>query len=56
MRFDMFGFATLSLGIGALQLLPRRGQQNDWFSSAETWIEIIALVVMATYSLVRIPC
>jgi DHA2 family multidrug resistance protein len=48
-RFDVFGFATLSLGIGALQLLLDRGQQNDWFSSTETWIEIIALVVMATY-------
>jgi MFS transporter, DHA2 family, multidrug resistance protein len=31
MRFDVFGFATLSLGIGALQLLLDRGQQNDWF-------------------------
>jgi DHA2 family multidrug resistance protein len=49
MRFDMFGFATLSLAIGALQLLLDRGQQNDWFSSTETWIEMIALVVMATY-------
>jgi DHA2 family multidrug resistance protein len=48
-RFDMFGFATLSLGIGALQLLLDRGQQNDWFSSTETWIEAIALVVMTTY-------
>ena len=48
-RFDVFGFATLSLGIGALQLLLDRGQQNDWFSSPETWIEAIALVVMATY-------
>jgi DHA2 family multidrug resistance protein len=48
-RFDIFGFATLSLGIGALQLLLDRGQQNDWFSSTETWIEVIALIVMATY-------
>jgi DHA2 family multidrug resistance protein len=48
-RFDTFGFATLSLAIGALQLLLDRGQQNDWFSSTETWIEAIALVVMATY-------
>jgi MFS transporter, DHA2 family, multidrug resistance protein len=48
-RFDVFGFATLSLGIGALQLLLDRGQQNDWLSSPETWIEMIALVVMATY-------
>src|ERR1700733_7080563 len=44
-----FGFATLSLAIGALQLLLDRGQQNDWFSSTETWIEAIALVVMSTY-------
>ena len=48
-RFDVFGFSTLSLGIGALQLLLDRGQQNDWFSSTETWIEVIALVVMSTY-------
>jgi MFS transporter, DHA2 family, multidrug resistance protein len=48
-RFDVFGFATLSLGIGALQLLLDRGQQNDWFSSTETWIEVIALIVAATY-------
>jgi DHA2 family multidrug resistance protein len=49
MRFDVFGFATLSLGIGALQLLLDRGQQNDWFSSTETWIEVVVLIVMTTY-------
>ncbi len=49
LSFDTFGFATLSLGIGALQLLLDRGQQNDWFSSTETWIEMIALIVMGTY-------
>jgi MFS transporter, DHA2 family, multidrug resistance protein len=49
MRFDVFGFATLSLAIGALQLLLDRGQQNDWFSSTETWIEVMCAVVMGTY-------
>jgi DHA2 family multidrug resistance protein len=49
MNFDVFGFATLSLAIGALQLLLDRGQQNDWFSSTETIIEAVAFVVMATY-------
>jgi len=49
MSFDTFGFATLSLAIGALQLLLDRGQQNDWFSSTETWIEVVMLVVMTTY-------
>jgi DHA2 family multidrug resistance protein len=48
-RFDVFGFATLSLGLGALQLLMDRGQQNDWFSSTETWIEAIVGVIAATY-------
>jgi DHA2 family multidrug resistance protein len=49
MRFDVFGFATLSLAIGSLQLLLDRGQQNDWFSSTETWIEAVAALVAATY-------
>ncbi len=43
MRFDMFGFVTLSLAIGALQMLLDRGEQNDWFSSIETWVEAILL-------------
>jgi DHA2 family multidrug resistance protein len=38
--FDLFGFAMLSLGIGALQLMLDRGQQNDWWGSTETWIEL----------------
>jgi MFS transporter, DHA2 family, multidrug resistance protein len=49
LSFDVFGFATLSIGVGALQLLLDRGQQNDWFSSTETWIEAITLAIMATY-------
>jgi DHA2 family multidrug resistance protein len=49
MRFDLFGFAALSIAIAALQLLLDRGQQNDWFSSTETWIEAITLVVASTY-------
>jgi DHA2 family multidrug resistance protein len=37
--FDFFGFAMLSLAIGALQLLLDRGQDLGWFSSTEIWIE-----------------
>jgi DHA2 family multidrug resistance protein len=33
--FDFFGFAMLSLGIGALQLILDRGGDVDWFASAE---------------------
>ncbi len=38
-QFDMFGFATLSIAVGSLQLMLDRGQINDWFYSTETWIE-----------------
>lgn len=39
--FDFFGFATLSLAIGALQVVMDRGQLLDWFSSPEILIEAI---------------
>jgi DHA2 family multidrug resistance protein len=38
-RLDVFGFSALALGLGALQLMLDRGQQNDWFNSVETVIE-----------------
>ena len=49
MRFDLFGFATLSLAIGALQMLLDRGEQNDWFASRETWIEAVLLAISFAY-------
>jgi DHA2 family multidrug resistance protein len=39
--FDMFGFCTLSVAIGALQLMLDRGQIKDWFHSTEIWVEAI---------------
>src|SRR6202041_2752543 len=41
-RLDWFGFGTLSLGIGAAQVLLDRGEQLDWFGSGEIIIEAIA--------------
>ncbi|MGB3389615.1 MAG: DHA2 family efflux MFS transporter permease subunit [Pseudaminobacter sp.] len=38
--FDFFGFAMLSLGVGALQLMLDRGGEVDWFASVEIWIEL----------------
>ncbi|MDB5825638.1 MAG: EmrB/QacA family drug resistance transporter [Herminiimonas sp.] len=49
MTFDMFGFATLSIAIGALQMLLDRGEQNDWFASSETWIEAVVLAMSFSY-------
>jgi DHA2 family multidrug resistance protein len=39
--FDVFGFGTLSIAIGALQLMLDRGQVKDWFHSTEIWVEAI---------------
>jgi len=39
LKFDWFGFGTLSVGLGALQLLLDRGSGKDWFSSPEIVIE-----------------
>ncbi|MCW5772754.1 MAG: DHA2 family efflux MFS transporter permease subunit [Rhodospirillaceae bacterium] len=38
-KFDLFGFAFLSLAIGALQMMLDRGEQKDWFASTEIIIE-----------------
>lgn len=37
-RFDLFGFAFLSLALASLQLLLDRGNHVDWYDAAETWI------------------
>jgi DHA2 family multidrug resistance protein len=54
-QFDFFGFTTLSLGIGALQLMLDRGELKDWFSSTEIQIEAlvaaIALFLFLTHTL-----
>lgn len=39
--FDWFGFAMLSLAIGSLQMMLDRGEQLDWFSSTEIWVEAV---------------
>ncbi len=44
MRLDWTGFISLSMAIGALQLVLSRGQRVDWFESTE----IIAECVVAT--------
>src|SRR6201994_57203 len=41
MRFDWVVFAVLSLGIGGIQMMLDRGQDQDWFSSREIIIEAV---------------
>jgi DHA2 family multidrug resistance protein len=44
-RLDLFGFATLSLAIGLLQMFLDRGEQLDWFDSTEIRIEAIGCLI-----------
>jgi DHA2 family multidrug resistance protein len=44
-RFDAFGFAMLSIFIGALQAFLDRGEQLDWFNSTEIMIEAMICFV-----------
>ena len=39
--FDVFGFALLSLSIGAFQMMLDRGQSHSWFSSTEIVAEAV---------------
>jgi DHA2 family multidrug resistance protein len=41
LRFDWLGFAVLSTGIGALQMMLDRGQDRDWFTSREIIAEAV---------------
>jgi DHA2 family multidrug resistance protein len=55
LRFDVAGFALLSIVLVALQLLLDRGQNNDWFQSPEIVIEAgvggVALILFVIHSM-----
>jgi MFS transporter, DHA2 family, multidrug resistance protein len=40
-KLDWFGFGTLGLALGSLQIMIDRGEELDWFSSGEICIEAI---------------
>ncbi len=49
-KLDLFGFATLSIAIGLLQMFLDRGEQLDWFDSIEIRVEAIgALIAFAFF-------
>ena len=54
-KLDVFGFLTLALGIGALQMMIDRGERHGWFDSAEimleTGIAALGLYLFAVHSL-----
>jgi DHA2 family multidrug resistance protein len=53
-RLDWLGFAMLSIAIAALQLFLDRGEQLDWFSSAEIIVEALVAAAAGYIFLVHI--
>src|SRR5215470_13654746 len=49
-KLDYIGIALLAIGIGALQILLDKGQEDDWFGSNF----ITGLAIVATVSLVAV--
>ena len=50
LRIDYIGFSLLAVGVGALQILLDKGQEDDWFGSNF----IVTLTVVATVCLVAL--
>jgi DHA2 family multidrug resistance protein len=50
LKVDYIGFSLLALGVGALQVLLDKGQEDDWFGSSF----IVALTVIAVVCLVSL--
>jgi MFS transporter, DHA2 family, multidrug resistance protein len=47
-RLDYVGFALLVIGMGALQIVLDKGQEDDWFGSSF----ITSLIITATFALI----
>ncbi len=45
-RIDYWGLGMLAVGIGALQILLDKGQEEDWFSSH--WMVLLAIIASVT--------
>jgi len=49
-RIDYWGIGMLAVGIGALQVLLDKGQEDDWFSSRFiTTLAVLSLVALAAF-------
>ena len=51
--FDFIGFGSLSVAVGAFQLLLDRGPTIDWFSSTEAWAYAVTAVASAYVFIVQ---
>ncbi len=51
-RFDYIGFSLLAIGVGALQIVLDKGQEDDWFASRFiTTLAIVAALCLAALAI-----
>ncbi len=49
-RIDYLGFGLMAAGLGALQILLDRGQEEDWFAStAMCWLAVVAAIGLVLF-------
>ncbi len=53
MRFDAWGMGMLALGMGSLQIMLDKGQEDDWFGSHLITTLAVTAAVMLTAFLIR---
>jgi DHA2 family multidrug resistance protein len=53
MRFDAWGMGMLAIGMGALQIMLDKGQEDDWFGSRFIITLAITAAVMLTAFIIR---
>lgn len=52
LRVDYIGFGLLAIGVGALQILLDKGQEDDWFgSNFITTLAVVAFVCLVTLAI-----
>ena len=50
MKIDYWGLALLALGLGCLQIVLDKGQQENWFSSSFiVWLSLISIISMIAF-------
>jgi DHA2 family multidrug resistance protein len=55
MKIDYWGLALLTLGLGCLQIVLDKGQQDNWFSSSFIfWLSITSAVSLISFVLVEL--
>jgi MFS transporter, DHA2 family, multidrug resistance protein len=54
MKIDYWGLAFLALGLGCLQIVLDKGQQDDWFASNFiTWLAAISFISLVLFLIVE---